>query len=92
MSTHELSFSSEAEEAIKEAAHNAGMSVPEWLAEQAIHNATIQNGLAAVAEYEAEHGAFTEEELRWAREAVEEDRRAVETIQAARYQQERKAS
>jgi hypothetical protein len=36
------------------------------IAEALDHLVTIQRGLRAVAEYEAENGPFTEEELAWA--------------------------
>ena len=45
------------------AAEAEGMSVSAWLTEAARRALKIQDGLRAVAQYEAEHGAFTEEEL-----------------------------
>ena len=47
-----------------------GKSLSAWLSDTAAHAARIQAGLRAVAEFEAEHGAFTEEELREADEAL----------------------
>jgi hypothetical protein len=49
-----------------QAAEREGLSLSAWLnaaAERALH---IQDGLAAVAEWEAEHGSPTEEQLAWA--------------------------
>ena len=47
----------------KDAAECAGLSLSAWLNEAAREALAIKEGLAAVAEYEAEYGAFTEEEL-----------------------------
>ena len=45
------------------AAEAQGKSLSAWLSDTAEHAARIQAGLRGVAEYEAEHGAFTEDEL-----------------------------
>jgi hypothetical protein len=59
---------------IAAAAKQAGMSYSAWLADTARKEFTIAAGLAAVAAYEHDHGAFTPAELaeadRWAAEAV----------------------
>ena len=47
-----------------------GVSVSAWLTEAARRALKVRDGLAAVAEWEAEHGAFTEAELSAARERV----------------------
>jgi hypothetical protein len=56
---------------IAAAAAAEGMSYSAWLARGALRELTIRDGLAAVAEHEAEQGAFTPEELaeaeRWYR-------------------------
>jgi hypothetical protein len=44
---------------IASAAEAAGMSYSAWVAETARKEFTIRAGLAAVSQYEAEHGAFT---------------------------------
>jgi len=44
-----------------------GVSVSAWMTEAARHALRLRDGLAAVAEWEAEHGAFTREELDVAR-------------------------
>lgn len=54
-----------AEEAVR-CAEAAGMSLSAWLSAAAEEAIGIQEGLAAVAEYEAEFGEFTEEEMAWA--------------------------
>jgi hypothetical protein len=53
--------------AAKDAAECDGLSLSAWLNEAAREALAIKDGLAAVAEYEAEYGAFTEEELAEAR-------------------------
>ena len=57
-------------ELARRAAEAQGKSLSAWLSDTAAHAARIQAGLRAVAEFEAEHGAFTEEELREADEAL----------------------
>ncbi len=49
------------------AAAAEGVSVSAWMTEAARRALIVRNGLAAVAEWEAEHGAFTPEELEAAR-------------------------
>lgn len=60
---------------IEAAARDAGMTYSDWLAAAARKEFAVRAGLAAVAEFERDHGAFTAEELaeaeRWARDAVE---------------------
>ena len=55
---------------VLEAAQADGVSVSAWMTEAARRTLRIRDGLAAVAEWEAEHGAFTEEELHAARQRV----------------------
>lgn len=52
--------------AAEEEAAARGTTVSALIAEALDHLVTIQRGLRAVAEYEAENGPFTEEELAWA--------------------------
>ena len=65
---------------IEMAASESGMSYSAWLASVARKEFTVQAGLAEVARYEADHGAFTEAELaqadNWAREAIERSRQS----------------
>jgi len=60
------------------AAAQAGMSYSAWLAETARKEFTIRAGLAAVSQFEQDHGGFTPEELaeadQWAASAVERAR------------------
>jgi hypothetical protein len=48
---------------IADAAAQAGLTYSAWLAATARKEFTIRAGLAGVAQYEEEHGAFTAEEL-----------------------------
>jgi hypothetical protein len=52
------------------AARAEGVSVSAWMTAAARHALKLRDGLAAVAEWEAEHGAFTREELEAARRRV----------------------
>jgi hypothetical protein len=59
---------------IATAAADAGLSYSAWLAETARKEFTIRAGLAAVSQFEQDHGAFTVEEIAeadaWAAQAV----------------------
>jgi hypothetical protein len=57
-------------ELAREAAEAEGKSLSAWLSDAAERATRIQAGLRAVAEFEAEHGAFTEDEIREADEAL----------------------
>jgi hypothetical protein len=54
-----ISMPPELDAEIAAAAQAAGMSYSAWLAQTARKEFTIRAGLAAVGEFEAEHGAFT---------------------------------
>ncbi len=53
---------------IVEAATADGVSVSAWMTDAARRTLKIRDGLAAVGDWEREHGAFSEEELVVARE------------------------
>jgi hypothetical protein len=55
------------------AAEAEGMSVSAWLTAAARRALRIRDGLAAVAEWEAEHGALSERELEAARRRLGRD-------------------
>lgn len=57
-------------EQVLEAAKEEGSSVSAWMTAAARRALTTRDGLAAVAEWEAEHGALTEAELEAARRRV----------------------
>jgi hypothetical protein len=75
-----ISMPPELDAAIETAAAQAGMTYSAWLAETARKEFAIGAGLAAVAEYERQHGAFTPEELAeaetWAESAVSRSKRS----------------
>ena len=54
------------------AAAEEGVSISMWMTEAARRALKIRQGLAAVAEWEAEHGAFTDEELAAADQRLDE--------------------
>jgi hypothetical protein len=65
MSVKKLSVALDADVA-KAAARSAkrqGRSLSAWLSAAAAHALAVEDGLAAVAEWEAEHGVLTEQEL-----------------------------
>ena len=50
-------------EAAAASAERRGLSLSAWLNRAAQNALAVEDGLAAVAEWEAEHGAFTAEEI-----------------------------
>ena len=61
-----------------------GVSVSAWMTDAARLALKIRDGLAAVAEWEAEHGAFTEAELKVARRRFAATRRPRRAIRRRR--------
>lgn len=57
------------------AADEDKVSVSAWMTEAARRSLRIRDGLAAVAEWEAQHGPFTDEELDAARQRVHKKHR-----------------
>jgi len=55
---------------VVEAAGTEGISVSAWMTNAARHALLARDGLAAVAEWEAEHGEFSDAELAAARRRV----------------------
>ncbi len=55
---------------VLEAAEAEGVSVSAWMTNAARRALLTRDGLAAIAEWEAEHGAFTDAELAAARRRV----------------------
>ena len=62
------------------AAAKEGVSLSAWMTEAARDALKIRTGLAAVAEWEKEHGAFTKEELNEARRRVRAQLRTPRTV------------
>ena len=73
MVVKKLSISLDAELAdfAARAAAGDGLTLSAWLARAVEHEQRVSEGLAAVAEFEAQHGAFTEDELAAADAALE---------------------
>jgi hypothetical protein len=72
-----ISMPPELDAEIAAAAAQAGMSYSAWLAGTARKEFTIRAGLAAVSQFEADHGAFTPDEL------AEAEQWAATTVQRA---------
>jgi len=74
-----ISMPPELDAEIAAAAAEAGLSYSAWLAETARKEFTIRAGLAAVSQFEQDHGDFTAEEIAdadaWAAGAIERSRR-----------------
>ena len=60
---------------VLDAAARRGVSVSVWITDAARLALKVRDGLAAVAEWETEHGAFTEAELKTARKCLASPRR-----------------
>jgi hypothetical protein len=57
-----ISLAPDLDDAIEQAAADAGMSVSAWLAETVMHRLRMDAGRRGLAEWEAENGALTAEE------------------------------
>ena len=66
-----VSLDDDAFRAAEAAAGAAGLSLSAWLSRAARNQAGIEDGLRAVAEYEAEYGPFSEEDRRRADEILD---------------------
>ena len=66
------------------AAARRGVSVSAWITDAARLALKVRDGLAAVAEWEAEHGALTEAELKAARQRLVSSRRPRRAIRRRR--------
>ena len=75
-----ISMPPELDAEIAAAAAEAGMSYSAWLADTARKEFTIRAGLAAVGQFEHDHGAFSAAEMadadEWAAQAIERASRA----------------
>jgi hypothetical protein len=65
-----ISVDRDVHDRVVRAARDEDVSVSAWMTSAARHALKLREGLAAVAEWEAEHGAFSADELRAARERV----------------------
>jgi hypothetical protein len=65
-----ITIAPEVHEQVLAAAAGRGVSVSAWMTDAARLALKVREGLTAVAEWEAEHGAFTEAEMKAARQRV----------------------
>lgn len=65
-----ISMDADLADGVRAAAADEGLSVSAWISATSRDALQIREGLAAVAEWEAEHGAFAEAELSMARMRV----------------------
>jgi hypothetical protein len=65
-----ITVDAEVHEGVLAAAADDGVSVSAWMTEAARRALLVRDGLAAVSEWEEEHGKFTESELVVARRRV----------------------
>ncbi len=65
-----ITVDADVHEKVVVAAAEEGVSVSAWMTDAARRALLVRDGLAAVAEWEAEHGALSEAELAAARERV----------------------
>lgn len=68
-----ISITSDVHTRLVEAARAEGIAVSAWISRAAEDRLAITEGLTLVAEWEAEHGAFTTDELARADERVRSD-------------------
>jgi hypothetical protein len=61
---------------VLEAAEAEGLSISAWMTKAALDALRTRDGLAAIAEWEAENGALTEEELEAARHRIAQREKA----------------
>jgi hypothetical protein len=69
-----ISVDADVHEKVLDAAEAEGMSVSAWMTAAARRALRVRDGLRAVAEWEAEHGALTAHELEAARRRIEKRR------------------
>jgi len=75
-----ITIAADVYEQIVASAARRGLSVSAWMTDAARLALKVRDGLAAVAEWEAEHGALTEAELEAARRRLASPSRAQRTV------------
>ncbi len=68
-----ITVDADVHEQVVAAAADEGVSVSAWLTQAARRALLVRQGLAAVAEWEKDHGAFTEDELNAARARIADE-------------------
>ena len=79
-----ITIAPDVHEQVVAAAARRGVSVSAWMTDAARLALKVREGLAAVAEWEAEHGALTEAELKAARQRVASSARPRRAIRRRR--------
>jgi hypothetical protein len=79
-----ITMASDVHEQVVAAAARRGVSVSSWITDAARLALKVREGLAAVAEWEAEHGALTEDELEAARRRLVASRRPRRAVRRRR--------
>lgn len=65
-----ITIAADVHERVQGAAADCGVSVSAWMTDAARLALKVRDGLAAVSEWEAEHGALTEAEIKAARQGL----------------------
>ncbi|MGH9104236.1 MAG: hypothetical protein ACRDZX_00040 [Acidimicrobiales bacterium] len=73
----------EVHERVVAAAAEEGLSVSAWMTAAARRALVLRDGLAAVSEWETEHGPLTDSELRSARERIADEMRGASRRRSA---------
>ncbi len=79
-----ITIAPDVHERVVAAAAHRGVSVSAWMTDAARLALKVRDGLAAVAEWEAEHGALTEAELKAARQRLASSRRPRRAVRRRR--------
>ena len=79
-----ITIAPDVHEQVLAAAARLGVSVSAWMTDAARLALKVRDGLAAVAEWEAEHGALTEAELKAARQRLVASRRPRRAVRRRR--------
>ena len=79
-----ITIAADVHQQVLAAAARRGVSVSAWMTDAARLALKVRDGLAAVAEWEAEHGALTEAELKAARERLVTARRPARALRRRR--------
>ena len=79
-----ITIAADVHQQVLAAAARRGVSVSAWMTDAARLALKVLDGLAAVAEWEAEHGALTEAELKAARERLAAARRPARALRRRR--------
>ena len=79
-----ITIAPDVHEQVLEAAARRGVSVSAWMTDAARLALKVRDGLVAVGEWEVEHGALSEAELKAARQRLVSSRRPRRTVRRRR--------